>query len=155
LVAEGDTAAIETDPEVIRLKASADMVKAIETAVGIYEEPPTKGLLVETHWSDIWLSVDDWADAFETPEPGTPHNIARDQIWEELLAILIDKGGDEDVAPEVLRTSLLQNRELLETFNRAWPVLEASDLVGDLWSVPAYLRKCAPWLSPKDVRSLQ
>jgi superfamily I DNA/RNA helicase len=34
-------------------------------------------------------------------------------------------------------------------------LLEATDLVGDLWSVPAYLRKCAPWLSPDDVRRLQ
>jgi DNA helicase IV len=28
-------------------------------------------------------------------------------------------------------------------------------LVGDLWSVPAYLRLCAPWLSPDEVRLLQ
>jgi superfamily I DNA/RNA helicase len=59
------------------------------------------------------------------------------------------------VSPDLLRKSLLQNRELLTAFNRAWPLLEASDLVGDLWSVPAYLRKCAPWLSLEDVRRLQ
>ena len=29
-----------------------------------------------------------------------------------------------------------------------------TDLVADLWSVPAYLRKCAPWLSPDEVRAL-
>jgi DNA helicase IV len=34
-------------------------------------------------------------------------------------------------------------------------MLEAADLVGDLWSVPAYLRMCAPWLSRDDVRRLQ
>jgi hypothetical protein len=34
-------------------------------------------------------------------------------------------------------------------------MLEATDLVGDLWSVPAYLRKCAPRLSTDDVRKLQ
>ena len=33
LVAEGTAAATETDPEVARLKSSADLVKAIETAV--------------------------------------------------------------------------------------------------------------------------
>ena len=33
--------------------------------------------------------------------------------------------------------------------------LEATDLVADLWSVPAYLQKCAPWLHPDDVRALQ
>ncbi|HEX2075068.1 MAG TPA: AAA family ATPase, partial [Geodermatophilus sp.] len=61
----------------------------------------------------------------------------------------------DDVPADLLRKSLLQNRELLRAFNRAWPLLEAADLVGDLWSVPAYLRKCAPWLSPDDVHALQ
>ena len=154
LVAEGAAAAIEADPDVALLKSSANLVKAIEPAVRFYEEPPTKGMTVTTHWSDIWLSADDWAEAFEAPEPGTPHNEARDQIWEELLTILMDK-HDGDVSADLLRKSLLQNRELLTTFNSAWPLLEAADLVGDLWSVPAYLRMCAPWLSPDDVRKLQ
>ncbi|WP_251091781.1 RNA polymerase recycling motor ATPase HelR [Streptomyces sp. Caat 7-52] len=154
LVAEGAKAAVETDPDVARLKSSAEMVKAIETAVRFYEEPPTEGMTVTTHWSDIRLSADDWAVAFEAAEPGTPHNEARDQVLEELLTILTDK-HDGDVSPELLRRSLLRNRELLTAFNRAWPLLEAADLVGDLWSVPAYLRLCAPWLGRDDVRLLQ
>ncbi|MCW7941399.1 ATPase AAA [Streptomyces hygroscopicus] len=154
LVAEGAGAAVESDPDVALLKSSANMVKAIETAVRFYEEPPTKGMTVTTHWSDIRLGADDWAVAFEAAEPGTPHNEARDQVWEELLTILVDK-HDGDVSADLLRKSLRQNRELLTTFNRAWPLLEAADLVGDLWSVPAYLRMCAPWLSPDDVRKLQ
>ena len=154
LVAEGAGAAAETDPDVALLKSSADLVKAIEPAVGIYEEPPTEGMAVSTHWSDIWLSAEDWAAAFAAVEPGTPHNEARDQIREELLTILMDK-DDSDAPPELLRRSLLQDRELVRTLNRAWPMIEASDLVGDLWSVPAYLRKCAPRLSPDDVRKLQ
>ncbi|MBY8841348.1 RNA polymerase recycling motor ATPase HelR [Streptomyces sp. SP2-10] len=154
LVAEGAEAAVETDPDVARLKSSAEMVKAVETAVRFYEEPPTEGMTVTTHWSDIRLSADDWAVAFEAAEPGTPHNEARDQVLEELLTILTDK-HDGDVSPELLRRSLLRNRELLTAFNRAWPLLEAADLVGDLWSVPAYLRLCAPWLGRDDVRLLQ
>jgi hypothetical protein len=156
LVPEGAAAAIETDPDVALLKSSADMVKAIDPAVRLYEEPPTKGMTVETHWSDIWLSADDWAEAFEAPEPGTPHNEARDQVWEELLTILMDKhGDDDDVSPELLRRSLRQNTELVDTFNRAWPLLDYTDLVGDLWTVPAYLRMCAPWLDPDEIRKLQ
>ncbi|MFI5749959.1 RNA polymerase recycling motor ATPase HelR [Streptomyces sp. NPDC051644] len=154
LVAEGAAAAIEADPNVALLKSSANLVKAIETAVRFYEEPPTKGMTVTTHWSDIWLSADDWAVAFEAAGPGTPHNEARDQIWEELLTILVDK-HDGDASAHLLRKSLLQNRELFTTFDRAWPLLEAADLVADLWSVPAYLRKCAPWLSPDDVQQLR
>jgi hypothetical protein len=154
LVAEGAAAAIETDPDVARLKSSADLVKAIDAAVRFYEKPPANPMTVQTPWSDIWLSADDWAEAFEAPEPGTPHNEAREDIWEELLTILIDS-RDGDVPPDLLRKSLLQNKELLTSFNRAWPLLWAADLVSDLWSVPAYLRKCAPWLSPDDAAKLQ
>ena len=154
LVAEGATAATEADPDVARLKASADLVQAIETAVRFYENPPAKGMTVETHWSDIWLSANDWAEAFEAPDPGTPHNEARETIWEELLTILMDS-RDGDVPADLLRKSLLQNRELHAALNRAWPLIEPADLVSDLWSVPAYLRLCAPWLSPDDVKKLQ
>ena len=155
LVAEGAGAGIESDPEVALLKSSASMVKAIEKAVSIYEEPPTQGMTVTTSWSDIWLSADDWAEAFEAAEPGTPHNEAREQIWAELVTILLDKHDGDDVSPNLFRRSLLHDEELVTTLNRAWPMLEAADLVGDLWTVPAYLRLCAPWLRREDVRKLQ
>jgi len=154
LVPEGAAAAIETDPEVARLKSSADLVKAIEPAVRFYENPPTKPMTVQTHWSDIRLSTGDWAEAFGAPAPGTPHNEAREEIWEALLTILVDS-HDGDAPADLLRRSLLQNRELRTALNRAWPLIEATDLVGDLWSVPAYLRLCAPWLSPDDTAKLQ
>ncbi|MEV8543279.1 RNA polymerase recycling motor ATPase HelR [Streptomyces sp. NPDC051572] len=164
LVAEGAAAVAEADPEVARLKSSVGLVRAIEPAVRFYEEPPAKGMNVTTHWSDIWLSPEDWAVAFEAAEPGTPHNEGREQVWQELLTILVDKhddtaspqdGEDGQVTPEQLRRSLRQNRDLLTAFNRAWPLLEAADLVGDLWTVPAYLRKCAPSLSRDEVQRLQ
>ena len=155
LLPEGAKAPDETDAEVARLKATADMVTAIEPAVRLYEDMPTQGMEVETPWSDIWLSPADWAEAFDAPDPGTPHNDARDEIWQALLTILVDKHDDEEVAPDVLRRALVQNDGLRTTFNKAWPVIEADDLVGDLWSVPAYLRMCAPWLEPDEVRKLQ
>jgi hypothetical protein len=154
LVAEGATATTEADPHVARLKASADLVSAIETAVRFYEEPPTRSMTVATHWADLRLDAADWAEAFESPAPGTPHNEARDEIWEELLTILIDQ-DEGDASPEELRRSLLQNRDLLTTFNRAWPLLDARDVVADLWSVPAYLRRSAPGLGPDEIRALQ
>ncbi|WP_043262770.1 RNA polymerase recycling motor ATPase HelR [Streptomyces sp. CT34] len=154
LVAEGAGAAVEADPDVARLKSSADMVKAIEAAVGVYEEPPAEGMTVATDWADIRLSADDWAEAFDTPDPGTPHNEAREQIWEELVTILLGK-LDGDVPPDLFQRSLRQDEELVTALHRAWPLLEAADLVGDLWSVPAYLRMCAPWLSRDEVRTLQ
>jgi hypothetical protein len=155
LVPEGARAAVEPDPHVARLKSSADMVKAIEAAVRIYEEPPTTGMTVTTAWSDGWLGADDWTEAFDAPEPGTPHNEAREQILDELVRILLDEHDDDEVPTELLERSLRQNTELRTALNRAWPLLDATDLVGDLWSVPAYLRRCAPWLSDDDVRALQ
>ncbi len=154
LVPEGAAAAVETDPDVARLKSSACLVKAVEPAIRFYENPPAEGMTVETNWSDIWLSAEDWAEAFEAPEPGTPHNEARDQIFDALVAILMDK-HDGDTPAELFRKSLVQNTELITALYRAWPVLDAADLVGDLWSVPAYLRMCAPWLSPGEVQQLQ
>jgi hypothetical protein len=154
LVAEGAAATIETDPDVARLKSSADLVKAIEPAVRFYENPPTTAMTVQTPWSGIRLTAADWAEACEAPAPGTPHNEAREEIWEALLTILID-ARDGDVPADLLRGSLLRNRELLMALNRAWPVIDATDLVSDLWSVPAYLRMCAPWLSRDDIQRLQ
>jgi DNA helicase IV len=48
LLAEGAGAIDETDPEVGRLKSSADLVKTVEAAVRFYEQPPAKPMTVET-----------------------------------------------------------------------------------------------------------
>ncbi|GIG88121.1 RNA polymerase recycling motor ATPase HelR [Plantactinospora endophytica] len=154
LVPEGAGAVAETSPEVAALKSSADMVRAVEAAVRFYEEPPAKGTTVATEWSDIRLSAEDWAEAFQAPDPGTPHNEAREQIWDALLTILLERyDGDEPEAR--FRASMERNRELRAVLHRAWPLLDAPDLVADLWSVPAYLHRCAPWLSTDEIRTLQ
>jgi hypothetical protein len=182
LVPEGAGAGVERDPEVARLKSSAALVGAIEAAVRFYEEPPGSGLTVETPWAEVGLTADDWAEAFDARDPGTPHNEARDQVWDALVRTLMDRiegvaGGDDgDVAAGVAgeeefdayglgtvdpdagyRRSLAANRDLVRAFDRAWPLLEPTDLVGDLWawSVPAYLRRCAPWLTAGEVAALQ
>jgi hypothetical protein len=161
LVPEGAAAAIESDPEVARLKSSLDVGTVVEAAVRFYEEPPTRGTTITTPWADVRLSAENWAEAFQAPDPGTPHNEARAQVWDQLLTILVDQHDDiededdGDVTADQVRTALQQSRQLVAAFTRAWPVLEATDLVGDLWSVPAYLRRCAPWLGPDDVGALQ
>jgi hypothetical protein len=54
------------------LKSSADLVRAIEPAVAIYEEPPTEGMTVSTRWSDIWLSAD---DCYRSAAPWNLHSL--------------------------------------------------------------------------------
>ena len=163
LVAEGAAAPAETDPVVARLKASAELVDAIETAVRFYEEPPSTGMTVTVGTTELWLGAEDWAEAFDAPDPGTAHNEARAAILEHLVTILADKSGagagvgpdgeEADIRPVL--AALRRNKPLLAALNRAWPLIEATDLVGDLWSVPAYLRKCAPWLSREGAGKLR
>ena len=153
LVGEGAAAAPETDPEVARLKASAELVGAIEAAVRFYEEPPATGLTVETPWAELRVTPDDWADAFAAAGPGTPHNEAREQVQEELLEILVDRYAGAEA--DRLRRWLGRSVPLLAALHRAWPLVDAADLVADLWSVPAYLRRCAPGLDRDEVRALQ
>ena len=157
LVPQGAAAVAKADPEVARLKSSAAMVGAIDAAVRFHEQPPTDGMEVVTPYADLWVSPADWADAFEAAAPGTPHNEARDQVWDELLTILASKADrdDEDEDDQLLRRSLAASRELVDAFGGAWPLLEATDVVADLWEVPAYLRLCAPWLTPAERQLLQ
>jgi len=154
LVPEGATAAPEPDPDVARLKSSAAMVKAIETAVRYYQQPPTEGMAVETDVFDVWLDDADWADAFAAAEPGASHNEARDQVWEELVAILVNK-VEGDIPDEVAGRVLMQNDDLRAAFHRAWPLLDPVGVVADLWTAPGFLRRCAPWLGQDDILALQ
>lgn len=161
LVAEGAAAAAEHDPAVAALKATGALVAAVDAAVRYYEAPPSTGLTVATPWADLRLTRAEWAEAFDAADPGTPHNDARGQVWEALLDILVDEFygsagiDDEEVPPHLLRRALLQNEDLTRTFATAWPVLDPVGVVGDLWSVPAYLRVCAPWLTAEQAAMLQ
>ncbi|MGW3516424.1 RNA polymerase recycling motor ATPase HelR [Streptomyces hydrogenans] len=154
LVPEGAAVRPEKDPEVARLKSSGALVRGIEKAVRFYEEPPAETTRVSTDWGDLTVTPEDWAEVFDAPGPSTPHNEARELIWEELVTLLKEKARDE--VPEILfERALRHDRELVGTLDRHWPMLEPTDLVGDLWTVPAYLRLCAPWLDRDEVRALQ
>ncbi|HEX3002701.1 MAG TPA: RNA polymerase recycling motor ATPase HelR [Angustibacter sp.] len=154
LVPEGASAVPEPDDAVARLKADARLLEALEPAVRLYEEVPAEPLVVEVDGSDLRIGARDWAEAFAAADPDTPHNEAREQIWEALLDLLVDQ-HDGEVTPDALRLSLHRHEGLRTRFNAAWPLLDPLDVVGDLWSVPAYLRHCAPWLERDTVRTLQ
>lgn len=167
LLPEGATAPAEADQRVADLKSRRDLVDAVEPAVRLYEEPPAEALLVETPWDEVWLYPEDWAEAFGAPDSGTPHNEAREDVWTALLQILVEAhsaatdpnaardGENGGPSTELLYRSFESNRRLRAAFARAWPVLRAEEIVGDLFTVPAYLSRCAPTLEPSEVRSLQ
>ncbi|KZE88590.1 RNA polymerase recycling motor ATPase HelR [Microbacterium sp. TNHR37B] len=147
LVPEGATAGTEEDPRVARLKGDACLLDAVEPAVRVYEQPPTRPLLVETPWSDLWVTPQHWADAFATADRTLPHNDARDQVWEELLDILVDEHGDVDGDLVRVHRALARDEELGRAFRRAWPILDPARVVADLYRVPSYLQECAPFLT--------
>ncbi|GAA3959085.1 RNA polymerase recycling motor ATPase HelR [Gordonia caeni] len=150
LTAEGAGAIEEPDRRVAELKAG--LTAAIERAVAFYEDPPDRPVTVETDWADVTVTARDWAVAFDAVEYGTPHNEARGQILDALTEHLAARhpglpGGE-------FAAALAADRSLLSALHRAWPLLDARDVVGDLWTVPAYLRLCAPALSVDEAAAL-
>ncbi len=149
LVPEGFDAGPDTEAAT-RLKAAGDLERALENAVRDYERAPATGMLVETDDARVEITPDDWADAFASAEPGTPHNEARRQVWDALLAIVY---GDYEEDARA-RASLSQSRELRAAFNHAWPLLDPVGVLSDLLSVPSYLRANAPGLVEADIAAL-
>ena len=91
-------------------------------------------LTIETPWADVRLDVGDWAAAFDAAEPGSPHNEAREQIWEGIVTRISDQ-HDGEVPADELDRALRGNEVLRAAFDRAWPVIDATDLVGDEYEV--------------------
>ncbi|MGN8027915.1 RNA polymerase recycling motor ATPase HelR [Microbacterium sp. 22242] len=156
----GDRMPEEQDPRARTLKSEQRLLDAVTAAVRYHEHVPQDRLLVETPWRDVVVAPSAWAEAFEAPEPGTPHNDARDVVWDALVEsivaeILEETGGDDDVSPRQLDRALRQSRTLQRAFVAAWPVLDPAGVIADLWSVPAYLRICTPWLSEEERSVLQ
>lgn len=155
LVPEGASARDETDAAVARLKSSVRAVSIVEQAVRFYERPPTHELLVETPWAELVVGEAEWTEAFTAPAPGTTHNEARAEAWLALVDLLADQIDGEELPRQLLQRALSHDEDLTTSFNAAWPLLDPVAVVGDLWSFPAYLRNCAPWLSSDDVQKLQ
>ena len=155
LVEEGATA--EDDDRSARLKENLNPGAVIERAVSIYEEPPTTAMVIDTVSGDLTVTPGDWAAAFTSVDADVDHNAARDQVWDELLEILTEAAvdADEDAEPLEVRRHLSQDPDLRATLSTAWPILDPLDIVGDLWSVPAYLSLAAPDLTEEEAASLQ
>ena len=153
LTVEGEHAAPETDPRVASLKGSVRFEVAIAGIVRGYERPPAEPIVIPTSWADIEIEPEEWAEAFEAADDGTPHNDAQDLVWEELLEILTAKVTE--MPPHLARRELETHTGLREVFDRAWPMLDPARLVAALWTSRALLARHAPWLTPNEVDLLQ
>lgn len=155
LVPEGELARPEADPQVAALKSSARWREAIDRGVRFYEEAPTEKLTLESAGGDVRVTARDWADAFDTYDIGAPHNEARTQVWDALVERLAAKGNDAGRELELVSAEYAASEDLRRIFNHAWPSLDPTNVVEDMFSVPAYLRLCVPWLSREEVALLQ
>lgn len=155
LTPEGASAPPEPDPRVAALKATLDPEAVLAAAAAAYERPPGHAMRLDSPWADLWLGRDDWTEVFRGTDPAASHNEARDQVWEDLLELLVEQVDDDEVPPHAVRRWLRQDDDLTGTFVRAWPLLTPGDVVARLWSSPAFLRACAPALTDADVALLQ
>lgn len=154
LTPEGAGAVAEQDPRVAELKQGLDPGQVIEAAVAVLTRPPRHALRIETPWADLWISRDDWGELFAAADPASPLNEARDEVWEELLELLVDQVHGEDVPESSIRRWLRQDDELTGTFVRAWPLLAPEAVVAALWASPTLLAQCAPDLAPEELALL-
>ncbi|MDP3952431.1 RNA polymerase recycling motor ATPase HelR, partial [Microbacterium sp.] len=153
LVPEAAGAPLEADPAVASVKTDTRLVDAVEAAVRLYEQPPARATLAETPWADLRIQAHDWEEAFDI-DTDAPHNDAREEVWNALLDIVLDR-FEEQIPRAQLRRVLAQDEALTQTFNRAWPLLDPLSLVAALWTSPGFLKRCAPWLTDAEVRLLQ
>jgi len=153
LTVEGESAVPETDSRVGSLKGSARFEEAIARIVRGYERPPAGPVVIPTSWADIEIEPEEWAEAFEAADDGTPHNDAQELVWEELLEIVTAKVTE--MPPHLARREFETHTGLREMFDRVWPMLDPAGLVAALWTSRSLLARHAPWLSPNEVDLLQ
>ena len=136
---------------------------------------PPRAWRSTTPWGDVWLGAADWAEAFDTPQPGAAHNESRDAGLGGAARHPRRQAGTEEADEEGPDTGRLRrlrphhrgpagevppcaSRPTASSWRRSagpgrWSSRPTSS--GDLWSVPAYLRRCAPWLERDEVFALQ
>lgn len=153
LTPEGEDAREEADPRVAALKGSGAIEDAIAAIVRDYERVPDEPTTIAASWADIDIEPEEWAEAFEAADDGTPHNEARDLIWDELLDIVTSRV--DEMPPHLARRELAQHTGLREAFDRAWPLLDPARLVAALWAAPALLARYAPGLARDEAAALE
>lgn len=63
--------------------------------------------------------------------------------------------GGPDADLETIRRGLADDSELRRAFDEVWPLLDPPAVLRSLWSSPALLRRCAPWLTAEEASLLQ
>ncbi|SDH35554.1 Part of AAA domain-containing protein [Leifsonia sp. 98AMF] len=101
-------------------------------------------------WGDAGWDDGDWDDAASSRDDDAPRWGFDDE--EEFDAYGL-AGGRTDA--DAIRRTLTDDTDLLAVFDTVWPLLDPAAIVRRLWSSPALLLRCAPWLTTDQAAMLQ
>lgn len=149
------------DPRAAKLKGERRMAKAIVNAVAARERIPSELPTIRINgFTCPMLRVDLEQAITDAKRTRQPHNKARESFVHSMLIVMRNRYVEQlDYTPEQAELNdvmqqLRMNDALRKTLNLAWLPMTGTWLVDQLFAKPDQLRRFAPWLEERDIRTL-
>lgn len=149
------------DPRAAKLKGERRMAKAIANAVAARERIPSELPTIRINgFTCPMLRVDLEQAITDAKRTRQPHNKARESFVHSMLIVMRNRYVEQlDYTPEQTELNdvmqqLRMNDALRKTLNLAWLPMTGTWLVDQLFAKPDQLRRFAPWLEERDIRTL-
>ena len=149
------------DPRAAKLKGERRMAKAIANAVAARERIPSELPTIRINgFACPMLRVDLEQAITAAKRTRQPHNKARESFVHSMLIAMRNRYVEQlDYTPEQAELNdvmqqLRMNDALRKTLNLAWLPMTGTWLVDQLFAKPDQLRRFAPWLEERDIRTL-
>lgn len=123
----------EADPRLARIKSSLAMVEALHLSVGVFEQPPSTPVVVDSAYGQAVLGPEHFAAALAGREPQASHNDARGQVEELLIDQLAAQLAGPEADEAAVRRELGSNDSLGSILDDFWPVLDPGKLLRALY----------------------
>ena len=157
----GGIATGHDDPRAAKLKGERRMAKAIANAVAARERIPSELPTIRINgFTCPMLRVDLEQAITDAKRTRQPHNKARESFVHSMLIAMRNRYVEQlDYTPEQAELNdvmqqLRMNDALRKTLNLAWLPMTGTWLVDQLFAKPDQLRRFAPWLEERDIRTL-
>ena len=149
------------DPRAAKLKGERRMARAIANAVAARERIPSELPTIRINgFACPMLRVDLEQAITDAKRTRQPHNKARESFVHSMLIAMRNRYMEQlDYIPEQAELNdvmqqLRMNDALRKTLNLAWLPMTGTWLVDQLFAKPDQLRRFAPWLEERDIRTL-
>lgn len=149
------------DLRAAKLKGERRMAKAIANAVAARERIPSELPTIRINgFTCPMLRVDLEQAITDAKRTRQPHNKARESFVHSMLIAMRNRYVEQlDYTPEQAELNdvmqqLRMNDALRKTLNLAWLPMTGTWLVDQLFAKPDQLRRFAPWLEERDIRTL-